>query len=92
MLMRSSLLALAAAALATALASAASADSPGPGQTARNSSRLYYYQPANPIAGDTSLYDLFRGGRYDTSTYLRAHPLPDGSAPSSSNGSPYPSD
>ena len=90
MIMRTSLLALAAAALSTASASVANAD--GPGLTTRNSTRLYYYQPVGPAAGDTSLYNLFRGGRYDTSAYLRAHPLPDGSAPSSSNGSPYPSD
>ena len=90
MTLRSALLAFAATALAAAIAPAASADGIGQNQTTRHSQRLYHYQPANPGAGDTSLGDLFRDGRYDTSTYLFRHPLPDGSLSGIYEGRPYP--
>ena len=61
-----------AVASAFSLATPAAAD----GLPLRQPSRLYYLPPQN-APGDTSLYDIFRDGRYNSSAYLSAHPLSD---------------
>ena len=55
----------------------AAATGAGPRAPDHYSTQLHYRSPQSAGTGDTSLYHIFRDGRYDTPACFMEHPLPE---------------